>query len=469
MAGLISYGAYVPHYRLQRSAIRAALGEGGGRGTRAVASFDEDTTSMGVEAARIALRSAATAPERVLFSTARAAYEDKTNANVLHAALRLDPSVLTVDLNGSVRSGAGAMAMAAESMVPTLVVTSDRRTGAPGGADESRGGDAAAAFLFGDDDPVADVLACATATAEFLDRWRVPGASASRVWEERFGEHAYQPLADAAFADALKRAQVVPEEVDVLVVAGLHARANAAFAKCAGVARVADALADTVGNSGVAHPGLVLASMLDEAEPGQVIVVVTVADGATALVLRTTDRIVERRSARPVREQVGRGDDSLRYADFLAWNGDLTKELPRRPDPVGPAGPPSLRSAGYKFALVASQCEECSTIHLPAGRVCVRCGAVDHMTDVPMADRRGVVVTYTVDRLAYSPGPPPVVAIVDFEGGGRLNCEMTDVDPDSVRVGDAVEMTFRRFITASGIHNYFWKARPATPDLEGHR
>ena len=50
MPGLIAYGTYVPHHRLQRSAIAAALGEGGGRGTRAVAGYDEDPTSMGVAA-----------------------------------------------------------------------------------------------------------------------------------------------------------------------------------------------------------------------------------------------------------------------------------------------------------------------------------------------------------------------------------------------------------------------------------
>jgi uncharacterized OB-fold protein len=50
--------------------------------------------------------------------------------------------------------------------------------------------------------------------------------------------------------------------------------------------------------------------------------------------------------------------------------------------------------------------------------------------------------------------------VIDFEGGGRFQCEMTDVDPKSVKIGDRVELTFRRLYTAGGIHNYFWKARP---------
>ena len=77
-----------------------------------------------------------------------------------------------------------------------------------------------------------------------------------------------------------------------------------------------------------------------------------------------------------------------------------------------------------------------------------------------MADVLGTVATYTVDRLVYSVSPPVVFAVVDFDGGGRLPMELTDVDADGVRIGDRVEMTFRRLFTADGIHNYFWKARP---------
>jgi uncharacterized OB-fold protein len=52
-----------------------------------------------------------------------------------------------------------------------------------------------------------------------------------------------------------------------------------------------------------------------------------------------------------------------------------------------------------------------------------------------------------------------VFAVVDFDGGGRLPVELTDVDPDEVAIGARVEMTFRKLFTADGIHNYFWKAR----------
>jgi hydroxymethylglutaryl-CoA synthase len=219
-----------------------------------------------------------------------------------------------------------------------------------------------------------------------------------------------------------------------------------------------------VGNPGTAQPGLLLADVLDRAGPGQTIVLTVLADGATTFVFRTTDALAGRRAPLPVARQIAAGDDSLRYAQFLSWRGQLTREPPRRPDPVGPVAPASLRTAGYKFGFAGSRCLQCGQVHLPPVRVCISCKAVDQMESLPLADIPATVATYTIDHLAFSPSPPVVLVVVDFDGGGRFLCELTDVDPSAVRIGDRVEMTFRRVITAGGIHNYFWKARPVPGD-----
>jgi uncharacterized OB-fold protein len=82
------------------------------------------------------------------------------------------------------------------------------------------------------------------------------------------------------------------------------------------------------------------------------------------------------------------------------------------------------------------------------------------MTAERLADVPETVATFTIDRLAFSMSPPVVAAIIDFDGGGRFQCEMTDLSPGEAAIGGRVEMTFRRLNTAQGIHNYFWKARP---------
>src|SRR5947199_375020 len=292
MAGIVSYGVYLPYARLDRKDIGAALGTPPGRGTRAVASFDEDTTSMGVEAARHALSAApdGTKAEMLTFATADPAYLDKTNASAIHAALGLDQSVPAYDMIGSVRSGAGAMRAASDAATAgrnALAVLSDIRTGLPGGADERDGGDAAAA-----------------------------------------------------------------------------------------------------------HPGLLLADVLDRAQPGQTIALVILADGAEVVVFRATDALANYQRSTTVAQQVEGGGNPIPYATYLTWRGQLHREPPRRPDPERPAAPPSLRHENWKFGFVGSRCLACGTRHLPPQRVCVNCQAIDQMTPERLADLHATIATF---------------------------------------------------------------------------
>jgi 3-hydroxy-3-methylglutaryl CoA synthase/uncharacterized OB-fold protein len=468
--GILAFGAYVPYWRLERAAIAGALGGGGGKGARAVASYDEDATTMAVEAARVAMAGLpeGAAPGAVLLATTAPPYLDKTNAAAVHAALRLDRGVLAADMAGSVRSGVAATLFALSAPVATLVCTSDLRTGLPSSADEREGGDGAAALLIGsgsDELPVlAEFVAHGGATEEFLDRWRLPGEPASRTWEDRFGEFAYVPLAEAAVTDALKAAGITAAEVDHLIVTGVHARSVARIRTTVGARKEAlvDDLAASVGNTGTAHPNLLLASVLDRAEAGQTVLQVVLADGADAIVWRTTEALAAHRPSTSVAEQVASGRPGLSYADYLTWRGLLEREPPRRPDPDRPGAPPGLRNEAWKYGFVGNRCTQCEAITLPPQRVCPKCRSVDQGAPIPMADRRGRIVTFTIDRLAYSPSPPLVGVIIDFEGGGRFNVELTDCVASEVAIGQAVEMSFRRIYTSplGRVHNYFWKARP---------
>jgi hydroxymethylglutaryl-CoA synthase len=475
MRGIISCGGYVPYWRLQRSAIGQAMGSYGGAGTRAVASYDEDTTTMGVEASRLALRplgpAGSVSVESLLFATAAPAYLEKTNATAIHAALRLDTDGLAVDVGGAARSGIGALRTALAGGGTTLVVTSDLRNGLPTSGDESQGGDGAAAILVGDDTDgavIAEHLGSASATHEFLDRWRLPGDSRTKQWEERFGELQYLPLAERAWNGALKAAELSAGDVNQVVVAGVHARAVRSVTGRLGISRdvIVDDLAKTVGNTGTSHAALLLTSALETATPGQVIAVLNLADGADVLVFRTTDALAAFRPARSVRDQIAVGNDGLAYNKFLSFKGMLTPEPPRRPEPDRISGSAAGRSTDWKYAFVGSRDRGSGAVHLPPARASMKGGGVDDMEPVPMADVPATVVTLTVDRVSYSPSPPIVAAIIDFDGGGRMPVELTDCTADDVRIGGRVEMTFRRLFTSDGIHNYFWKARPIRTPLE---
>src|SRR6478752_2244344 len=228
MRGITGAAAYLPHRRLDRSTIAAVAGTGGGKGTRTVAGYDEDTTTMGVEAARAALRPlVGPAPHTLWFSTVAPAYADKTNATAIHAALRLGADVGAFDANGSIRSAMGTLHAALSGRGAHLVVSADLRSGLAGGPDESAFGDGAAAVVIGDDADaplIAALIGGGWATEEFLDRWRTPGDDRSKVWEERFGETRYVPLGQTAWDDALKTAGLVADQIDRIAIAGPHAR-----------------------------------------------------------------------------------------------------------------------------------------------------------------------------------------------------------------------------------------------------
>ncbi len=478
MTGILSAAGYVPYWRLQRSEIVAFMGGGGGPGTRSVASHDEDATTMGVEAARLALKGATSAaPDALWFSTTSPTYLDKTNATAIHAALGMASEVPAFDFGGALRSSTGALLAALQGRATTLVVSADLRDGLPTSGDESGGGDGAAALLVGGTNegrPVlAEYLGGASVTGEMVERWRRPGERRSKVWEERFGETRYAALGREAWERATKEVGIGAEDIGAVAVCGMHARALRSLSGRLGVAKeaIADDLTRSVGQTGTAHPGLVLASMLEtealalaagDRAPGRVFALVHLADGADVLFFRTTEALASWAPFRPVAAQIRAASD-LTYAKFLSWRGMLTPEPPRRPEPQRVSSPAAWRSEHWKFGFVGSRDRTSGAVHLPPSRISMKGGALDEMDPAPMADLPGKVVTYTVDRLVYSPSPPVVFAVVDFEGGGRFPLELTDVDADTLAIGDEIEMTFRRLYSADDIHDYFWKGRPVPP------
>jgi 3-hydroxy-3-methylglutaryl CoA synthase/uncharacterized OB-fold protein len=466
MRGILGFSAYLPYRRLDRAEIAPFVGQGGGKGTRTVASFDEDPTTMGVEAARGALRdldaSSGATPEMLLFGTSFPAYADKTNATAVHAALRLPATGAAFDLGASARSAVGGLLLAVTGSSTALAVSADIRTGLPGGADEAAGGDAAAAFVVGSDADgtvLAEFLGSASVTDEFVERWRAPGETRTRIWDERFSEVVYTPLGVAAWNAALERAGLTASDISLAAVAAPTARvARGVGGKLDGV-QVIDDLSATVGNAGAAHAGVLLASLLEQAESGQVVALVSCNDGADVLLFRATDALRERASARTIAAQVAHGG-VVSYRKFLSWRGAITVEPPRRPEPSRVSSPAAVRAEEWKFGFVGSKERETGVVHLPPARVSRDGEHTDEMDPAPLADVQGTIATFTVDRLAYSPSPPIVFAVVDFDGGGRVPIELTDVDEAEVRIGGRVEMTFRRLGASDGIVNYFWKGRP---------
>lgn len=459
MTGIEGYAVYLPSPRLDRGQVAETLGGGRGRGARPVASYDEDTTTMAVAAARRALRPTESV-ESLWFASTRPAYLEKSNAATVAVAAGLPPETAAYDVGGALRGGAGAMraGLAAGS---SLVVASDIRFGLPGSADESGGADAAAAFAIGPD-PIAELVGAASLTSEILDRWREPGEVRTRTWEDRFGVEEYVPLAQRVVDQVLEQCDLKREQLDHVVVSIPHPRALGMVRKAFDAQQIGAPV--SFGYAGAADLGLQLAAALDLATPGQLVLAVSVVDGADAFIFRVTDRHAS--GPRSGLAEAAQGGLSVSYADFLTWRGLLPREPARRPDVRPPVPPASRRTAQWKFGFVASECSACGYRNLPPRHVCLKCSSRGPFAPISMVDVPGRVATFTDDWLSESVQLPAKVVAVDFEGGGRFEFEMTDAVGHEVAIGDEVQPTFRlASIAGNGVRNYVWKVRP---DMHGN-
>jgi len=451
---IVDYAVYVPHSAITRKEIGSALARQGGAGVRSVASYDEDAITLGVAAAtRLTDPSAADLP--VIFGSANFPYLDKTNANVVKAALGGDSWVTTTDMGG-LRAGFTALTTAAA--VGGVAVMGDLKSGRPGSQDEMDGGDGGAAFVFGDSEaPIARILATASVSLELMDTWRVPGESHSRVWEERFSQHVLSKRIADVVAEIAKDSEFTDTPTYTLV-SSPSARFAGNSARSIGFTAEEDLLAQHrghVGYCGAADIGLLLGRALDVGKVGDRVLLINAVGGVDALlveVLRDGPGSAASDAALARRRQIS-------YVDFLTFRGLIRREPSRRPERAPVAAPAAFRNTPWKFALVGGRCEVCDKVYLPAQRVCAGCGSTDKAVPYPVSDRKAVVKAITTDGVSDSPAPPAVVAMVDFDGGGRLTVEVADSAGAEIRIGDVVEMSFRRTYEVDSGPNYFWKAR----------
>ena len=101
----------------------------------------------------------------------------------------------------------------------------------------------------------------------------------------------------------------------------------------------------------------------------------------------------------------------------------------------------------------------CGALQFPFQRVCESCFAKDDFDAVRLSDRRGRVVTYTLDYFFPTPNPPTIVTVTDIDGA-RVHLQLVDCAAEDVRPGLEVEFVFRRIHEGGGRPNYYWKGRP---------
>jgi 3-hydroxy-3-methylglutaryl CoA synthase len=478
--GILAFGAYLPRLRLARKSVAEANAwfnpalKGLAKGERTMCNWDEDPITMGVEAARDGL----TGQDRgtiasVLFASTSFPFEDRLNAGILTEALNLKPGVAAQDLTASQRAATSglitALQMARGGAGPALVVAAEKRRTKSASPLELQVGDGAAALLVGSGPVVARLIASATRTVDFVDHFRGEGSEFDYTWEERWiRDEGYNKIVPAALADLFKATDVKPGDIAHFAMPCVLPRVAAGIARKAGMpdAAVRDNLHTVCGETGVAHPLVMLADALERAKPGDRILVVGFGQGCDALLLEVTEHLPKLAPRLGVKGHLARRKEETNYSKFLAFNDLVAIERGMRAE-VDKATPLSslYRNRRMLTGFIGGQCRKCGTVQFPKLNVCVNpnCNAFHSQDDHPFADMGAKVQSYTADRLTYSPDPPHYYGMVVFDEGGRLMADFTDADAATVDVGQPMRMMFRikDYDPQRGFTRYFWKAAPA--------
>lgn len=476
--GITSYGVYIPNLRLERSAIAAAHAwaipslKGQGKGVRAVPSWDEDSVTMGVEAARGTNNGNIS---QLNFASLTPPFTDLQSATLVASGLGLANTVATNDFGGSVRAGSTALISALRNTAKgdTLVVASDARLAKPGSLQEMQYGAGAVALTVGSEGVLARLLATAHRSDPFIDHFRASGDKFDYYWEERWvRDEGYGKLVPAAIKAALTEAGVAADAVKHFVVPSPLSGVGAAVAKKLGVAAeaVIDPMNARVGDTGAAHALLMLAAALERAQPGDKIVVATFGAGVDVLVLEATEALSGYKARLSVAAAVNGGRTEAHYMKMLSFQGLVQPDWGMRAETSEKiALTQQYRAREQLYHFVAGKCPCCGQVQFPQLASCVNCGAFEPMEQVSLAEEIGTIASYTADWLQFNPAPPLYFGLVQFGNGARVLMEMVDVDPaNPIDVGTPLRMVFRIKSKDNERHSnrYFWKATPVAKQGE---
>ncbi len=488
MTGIQAYGAYVPRLRLQRSVVAQAHHwfapglKGLARGERAMANWDEDAITMAVEAARDALAPAQReAVGTVVLASTSAPFADRQNSGIVKEALNLGDAVLTLDASGSQKCGTGALIQALRTQSQggshdpdgpgrqVLCIASEHARARPASEAELINGDAAAAIVTGDGPGIARFLGSHSVSVDFVDHFRGQGVDYDYNWESRWiRDEGYTRIAGAAVREALKRLGLTGTDVHRFIVPIPVKGVPESLAKAAGIPATAvqDTLAARLGHAGSAQPLVLLAQALAQAAPGERIVMLGFGQGCDVLAFETTDAIASHARPRGVEGWLARGKAESNYMKFLAFTGGLDMERGMRAELEQKQPLTALyRNRRTVLGLVGARDPATGAVQYPRTEIPVSAEGAGAVTleDYPLAERTARILTYTADNLAYTPDPPGYYGMLEFEGGGRMLAEFTDVEPAAVEVGLAMRMSFRikAVDERRDFTKYFWKAAPA--------
>ncbi|HUN53464.1 MAG TPA: 3-oxoacyl-[acyl-carrier-protein] synthase III C-terminal domain-containing protein [Candidatus Sulfotelmatobacter sp.] len=480
MVGIVSFGGYIPRLRLSRKSIVDANGwqnsalKAYAKAERAICNWDEDSLTMAVEAARDCLigqdRSKIAA---VYFASTTFPFDDRLNSGVAAEALNLGSDLNTLDVSASQRAGTSgliaALRTAGAGGGQLLYLAGEKRRTKAASQQELLYGDGAVALLLGDKDPVAKFVGSQSEAVDFVDHYRGHGVDFDYAWEERWiRDEGYNKIVPPVIAAALEKLKLKAGDIAHFCMPVTLRGVAVATAKKLGIAEsaVRDNLDGRCGDTGTAHALVMLVHALQEAKPGDKIMVVGFGQGCDVMVFEATPALTKLAPRAGIVGSLAKRKPETNYNKYLSFNNLVTTEKGLRAELDKQTALSTLyRKRDMLTGLIGGKCSKCGTVQYPKSNICVNpnCNAMHSQEDHPFADMAGQVNSYTADLLTYSPDPPAHYGMVQFAEGGRMMIDFADVDVGGIQVGMPMRMVFRikEYDQQRGFTKYFWKAAPA--------
>lgn len=462
MVGIVSYGAYIPKWRMSRELLRKGL-----KGEKAIAGPDEDSVTMAVSATLDCLNGIDRASiDGLFFASTTAPYKEKQIATIVATASDLRRDILTADFANSLRAGITALKAAVDtvkagSAKKVIVVAADCRLGAPGSELEADVGDGAAALLVGEDGVAVEVEASYSISNELIDIWRAEEDKFVRVWEERFTQtQGYLKVTAEAIHGLLEKCGRNPKDFSKLLVYAPNPRRASELCRKVGFDSntLQDSLYELVGNTGTAYPLMLLVAALERAKAGDRLLLASYGNGSDAFALRVAEPLEKiKGNRRGIRAHL----DSKRfvpdYNTYLRWRKLMPKGMviDKLYYWTYPSAPAILRERNRIYPLHGTKCKICGAVQYPPQRVCAKCHTKDSFEEIRLYDKAGTLHSFSTE---FATGQ--LIGLVNFDGGGRIWCNITDTTYEELEIGMPMEMSFREILYDLGIHDYFWKAIP---------
>ncbi len=333
MIGIVSYGTYIPRYRVKLSDIALAWNKNPeeivgslGIAEKSVPSIDEDAVTIAIEAARSALAASALSPESIegLFVGSEShPYAVNPTSTIVGELLGIGNNYLAADLEFACKAGtAGMQAVAglieAKHIQYGLAIGTDTAQSKPHDALEYTSASAGVAYILGSNHLIANLLAYTSYSSDTPDFWRRDGIRYPSHAGRFTGEPAYFAHVVGASKLLMEKAKIQPSDVSYCVFHMPNGKFPREVAKRLGFMKeqLAPSLTvDAIGNPYSASSMLGLAAVLDIAKPGQKIFIVSYGSGAgsDAFLWETTKEILKRKPM--VQEQI----DDKTYIDYVQY------------------------------------------------------------------------------------------------------------------------------------------------------